>query len=268
MAGETVALLWIEDPAADRGGAIAFANASAALLARRFGSDGTTRAMPAPQVERLARLDRQEQPGAEPRRSGNGFLGRLAALGVGRERDDVQSFFDLAVVVLTFTDLVALAASTSEGRPLVAEAVRLIRDLMERNGVAYLRLSGESVIAASGFDGDRVAAARRTCKAVLQLQEGLTNLFVEAEQRPAFRIGTDMGSAIGAIVEEEGAGYILWGEALDAARAIAGSAAEGMIQISEQIHALCTDHFLVRPRGWFWLEGSGETATYYLMARA
>ena len=266
-AAGTVALLWIEDPAADRGGAIAFANASTALLAHRFGHDGTRRATPSAQVERPARLDRHERPGAEPRRSGNAFLGRLAALGVGRERNDVHAFSDLAVVVLVFTDLVALAAPTSEGRPLVADAVRLIRDLMERHGVAYLRLSGESVIAASGFDGDPVAAARRICEASLQLQEGLTNLFVEADQRPAFRIGAAMGPAIGAIVEEEGAGYNLWGEALDAARTLAGTAAEGMIQISEQIHALGTDDFLARPRGRFWLEGSGETATYYLMAR-
>ncbi len=223
--------------------------------------------MPALQVGCPARFVRQGQLGAEPRRSGNAFLGRLAALGVGRKRNDVHTFSDLAVIVLAFTDLVALVASTSEGRPLVAEAVRLIHDLMERHGVASLRLSGESMSAASGFDGDCVAAARRICEAALQLQEGLPKLLVETKQRPAFRIGTAMGPAIRAIIEEEGAGYNLWGEALDAATALAGSAAEGMSQISEQIHAFCTDDFLVRPRGRFWLEGSGETATYCLMAR-
>lgn len=76
-----------------------------------------------------------------------------------------------------------------------------------------------------------------------------------------------MGPAIRAIIEEEGAGHNLWGEALDAATALARSAADGMSQISEQIHAFCTDDFLVRPRRRFWLEGSDETATYCLMAR-
>ncbi len=210
----------------------------------------------------------QERSDAEPRRQSNAFGGRLAALSVGRERYDVDGFSDLAVLVLVFTDPVALAAPTAEGRPFVTQAVQLISKLIERKDMGYLRLSRTSGTVASGFDGNPVRAARHIGKFALHVQESLTDLFVETDQRSAFRIGLAMGSAVGAIVEEESFGFDAWSKAVDATRALAGSAAEGMIQTSGQIHVLCTDDFLVQRRGRFWLEGSGETATDFLMARA
>lgn len=265
---EVVALLWIEDAAADRAGTVAFATAAAAILARRFGGDGVAAAGSRPAPEPAVRQGEPTRTAGEPGRPGSAFLGSLTALGVGRDRQDVELFPDLTVLVLLFTDAAALAARSGAGGPLAAEAVRIIRRVLERHGIGYLRLSGESVVAASGFDGNATAAATRISESALALQEALTNLFVEADQPPALRIGIDTGPAVAAVVDEDGGGFNLWGEAVEAATALAQSAAEGMIQIGERTHVLAADALLARPRGRFWLEGRGETATFYLMARA
>ncbi|MCS6920339.1 MAG: cache domain-containing protein [Elioraea sp.] len=266
-AGETVALLWIEDAAAAPDGVRAFAEAAAAVLARRFrleaGNGVGLRSSTAP----VSQPGEPSRATAEARRPGSGFLSRLAALGVGSKEGDVEPFTDATVLVLLFTDPATLAARSASDRPLATEAVSAIRRVLEREGVGYLRLVAQSMIAASGLDGDPAAGARRMSQAALALQEAMVRLFLDADQRPAFRIGIATGDALGVVVDEDGGGFNLWGEAVEAATALAESAAEGMIQVGERTYALAADTFLVRPRGRFWLEGRGETATYYLMAR-
>ncbi|MDW8445261.1 MAG: adenylate/guanylate cyclase domain-containing protein [Acetobacteraceae bacterium] len=265
---DPLAVLSIEDAAADRHSAIAFAKAAAAILARRLGEDGLGRTERRSETAPLPRPAGHDGETAERLRPGAAFLGRLAAVGVGPDQSDVELFSDLTVLVLLFTDPAALAVRCPDGAPLLADAVRTLRRVLDGHGIGYLRLSGDTVVAASGFDGNAVAAARRMMEAALALQEALTGLLIAADQPLALRIGVDTGPAIGAVVDEEGGGFNLWGEALEAATALAQSATEGMIQIGERTHALAADGFLARPRGRFWLEGRGETATYYLMARA
>ncbi|MCS6853370.1 MAG: cache domain-containing protein [Elioraea sp.] len=265
---DPLAVLWIEDAAADRHSTIAFAKAAAAILARRLGEDGLGRTERRSETAPLPRPAGHDGETAERLRPGAAFLGRLAAVGVGPDQSDVELFSDLTVLVLLFTDPAALAVRCPDGAPLLADAVRTLRRVLDGHGIGYLRLSGDTVVAASGFDGNAVAAARRMMEAALALQEALTGLLIAADQPLALRIGVDTGPAIGAVVDEEGGGFNLWGEALEAATALAQSATEGMIQIGERTHAFAADGFLARPRGRFWLEGRGETATDYLMARA
>lgn len=73
-----------------------------------------------------------------------------------------------------------------------------------------------------------------------------------------------MGDAVGAARGT----YNLWGEAVRTAETMAASAPEAAIQASATTSALIADRFLLRPRGRFWLDGTGEVATFLLMARA
>lgn len=264
---DSVALLWIEDAAAAPDGTLAFARAAATILARRFRREPESVGGLRPSIAPVSQPGELWHATTEARRPGSGFLGRLAALGVGSKEGDVELFTDATVLFLLFTDPATLAARSASNRPLAGEAVRAIRTVLEQEGVGYLRLAGQSMIAASGLDGDAAAGARRMSRAALAVREALTCLFLEADQRPAFRIGIATGDVLGAVVDKDGGGFNLWGEAVDAAAALAESAAEGMIQVGERSYAFAADSLLVRPRGRFWLEGRGETATYFLMAR-
>jgi class 3 adenylate cyclase len=69
---------------------------------------------------------------------------------------------------------------------------------------------------------------------------------------------------IGSAVGDAAPTYNVWGEAVRGATAMAEAAPEAGIHVTETMRALLGEAFLLRPRGRFWLEGTGEMATFLL----
>jgi adenylate cyclase len=91
-------------------------------------------------------------------------------------------------------------------------------------------------------------------------------LFEEAEAEPAFRIGLDLGVAIGSRVGS-GEGFLnLWGDAVRMAGQMAASAPEGGIQATEAVRAALSAQYLFRPRGRFYLPRHGTAESFILAA--
>jgi class 3 adenylate cyclase len=269
---ETVGLLWVEDRDAEVEGAEGFARAAVAFLASRFAPRAAA-ARPLAEPVRLA-VGAAAAPPAARRLPGDGLLGaartrvflnRLAERRPGERGLAAELFRDVTVLVVRFADPVALAeAAPGEGSaPLADRAMRLLEQVAAAHGIAYLRVLGEAALAADGFDGGRERASAMAA-AALALQDGLAGLFHAAEQRPAFRIGLDTGTVIGSAVGDSAPTYNVWGEAVQGATAMAETAPEAGIHVTETMRALLGEAFLLRPRGRFWLEGTGEMATFLL----
>ncbi len=273
---ETVGLLWVEDRAAEAEGAEGFARAAAGLLAPRL----APRAAPPRQAAEPARLAVGAEPAAmAPRRlPGDGLLGaertrvflnRLADGRLAERGLAAELFRDITVLVVRFADPVSLAepAPDDASSPLADRAMRLLEQVAAAHGIAYLRVLGEAALAADGFEGGGQRAVA-VAAAALDLQDRLAALFHAAEQRSAFRIGLDTGTAIGSAVGDQARTYNVWGEAVRGATAMADSAPEAGIHVTETTRALVGETFLLRPRGRFWLDGTGEMATFLLTGRA
>ncbi|WP_439576892.1 adenylate/guanylate cyclase domain-containing protein [Elioraea sp.] len=276
---ETVGLLWIEDRATEAEGAVAFARAAAAMLALRFAGQ-VARTRPAEEPVRLAAAGGAAAPAAPQRRMpGDGFLGadrdrmfmqRLTARGIGERGFAAEIFRGITVLVLRFTDPLALAerAPDEDGSPLADHAIRVLQEIASAHGIDYVRILGESVVVADGFVTAGAERAAAVASAALDLQQQIAALFHSAEQRLSFRIGIDTGAVIGSVVGEDTRTYNIWGEAVRTAAAMAESGPEATIQITETTRALLGEGFLMQPRGRFWLDGGGELATFLLTARA
>ena len=280
-AGATLGLLWVEDRAAGIDGALAFATAAANMLALKMAPLAT-----------IATTARRQEParivasgggGAQtmdrPSMPGDGFLGadrgrvfmqRLSERGIGERGLAAEVFRDVTVLVLRFTDPVTLAEGGPDGNgsSLADQAVRIVQEVAASHGIAYLRILGESVLAADGFETGGAERAAAIAAAALELQERLTGLFHAGDHRLGFRIGIDTGTVIGSVVGQDAGTYNVWGEAVRTAIAMAESCPETTIHITETTAALIADAFLMRPRGRFWLDGVGEMATFMLAARA
>lgn len=273
---ETVGLLWVEDRTADVEGAEGFARAAGSLLAPRL----APRAAPARQLAEPVRLavGAEAAPAAARRLPGDGLLGaqrarvflnRLAERRLGERGLAAELFRDITVLVVRFADPVALAeAGPGVARaPLADQAIRLLEQVAAAHGIAYLRVLGEAALAADGFEGGGQRAAAMAA-AALELQDRLAGLFHAADQRPAFHIGLDTGTAIGSAVGDATPTYNIWGEAVRGATAMAEAAPEAGIHVTETTRALLGEAFLLRPRGRFWLDGAGEMTTYLLTGQA
>jgi adenylate cyclase len=120
------------------------------------------------------------------------------------------------------------------------------------------------VIAAAGMEGDGEAAMTSVAALSVALRDRCATLFESAGQGAEFRIGLDYGAAFGCGVGDAPRQFNLWGDAVETAEIMASSAAPGVIQVSEAAYARLRTGFLLRPRGSFYVPGTGEARTFVL----
>lgn len=181
-----------------------------------------------------------------------------------------ELFPAVTVLVLTLEEDAPLAAPVAEaGGPTLADrVVQLAQECAARHGIAYLRVMGPAVMLADGFGERAEAAPSVLAELALDLAERCAELFASLDLASAFRIGIDTGPAVGAAVGSVRRTYNLWGEAVRGAEVMAETAPLGTVQVSEAVHRRTEEQLLVRPRGRFWVAGSGEAATFLLASRA
>jgi class 3 adenylate cyclase len=173
-------------------------------------------------------------------------------------------------MVVRFTDPLALAgrrASAVQGS-LVEHLARELEAAGQKAGVPYLKLLGDEMVAAAGLSAEEAGlpAMRRMAAFALDARRCCLALFEEAEAEPAFRIGLDLGVAIGSRVGS-GSGFLnLWGDAVRLAGQMAASAPEAGIQATEAVYDALSGQYLFRPRGRFHMPRRGAMNSFILAA--
>jgi adenylate cyclase len=179
-------------------------------------------------------------------------------------------FAEVAVMVLRFTDPLLMARwrdTTGESAPasLADSIARALQEVADAHGIGYLRLLADQAVAAAGFSREEAGepAALRIAAAALETRNRCATVFEAAEMPMEFRVGIDLGVAIGSAVGRAQV-FNLWGDAVRTADRMALSAPPGAIQVTEAAYARLRQDFLFRPRGSFWLPRVGEMRTYVL----
>jgi adenylate cyclase len=253
--GRTLGAAWVEDPADTGEAAREFVAALARLLVPRL-DQRVVEAAPA--AARAA-----PTPGAvAPIRTAS-----LSAL----LPEDIQAdvYPAAAVLVARFSDPLALgrAAPEADGCTLLRRIADAAEAAAREAGVPYLALMADQLVAAAGLDAaePREAAARRIAQFALALRDAASRILDEANLPPGFRIGLEVGVAIGSpIGDDSGAGFNLWGDAVRMADHLAVTAPEAAIQASEAFYGHVQEGFLFRPRGAFHMPRIGIQRSFVL----
>jgi class 3 adenylate cyclase len=262
-----VGFLCLEDARAE--GATVFARAVAGMLAVRYaaarretpavqahepvaGLEAGARRVGGPQPENVARRrtrlpDRAAVPGGDDGR--------------------IRSFDAVAVLALIATDPVALARTTP-GERGVSAIVRLASAaarIADNHEVGYLRVCGDRLFLASGYDGvPASAAAERLALAALELRAEAAAIFAGLGHQAEFRMGLDCGPVLGAEIGTDEPELNLWGDAVRVADRLAETGLAGAIVVAQTAYACLRARFVFQARGHFYLAGSGEMPTYLL----
>jgi adenylate cyclase len=192
---------------------------------------------------------------------------RMRERGLAREGLAAQIFPEMSVLSIRFTDHLTLAQRIGEAasKALFDQLACHIEQVAAQRGVDYLKVLGDQVMAAEGFEaGDH---ATIMAEIALAAQEEGARLFSELDQRAAFRIGLDTGGVIGSPVGEGERTYNLWGEAVRTALTMSETGPVGGIHVTESAYQRLRDRYLFRVRGSFYLERVGEMSTYLLIGR-
>lgn len=176
-------------------------------------------------------------------------------------------FAEAVVMAVQLSDPRGMAARAAGEAPVADRLARLLQDVARAQGLPYLKIMGHGAVAAAGLAAGDTGAAARIADAAIALRDAWTELLEDADLPLSFRIGIALGLALGAPVGNDPAEFNLWGEAVLAAEAMAATAAPGTIQVSEAGAAPLRHAFLLRPRGSFYVAGSGASATFILAGR-
>lgn len=258
-----VGVVWLED-ATRTASARDFLRAVASMVALRLGERDTaapaaTAEAPAPALARLP---------PETGREGRSLTAELSLRGLDPATLAAEVYADVAVLVLKLTDPRMIAERGPDKAGPVADAlIRAFQDIAAAHDVPYLKLMGEELVAASGFAAGDTDAAMRLADAAIAIRDRCSGLLGEGDNRPEYRLGLDVGVAIGSPVGQEPRVFNLWGEAVRTAGAMADTALPGAIQVTEAAYERLAQAFLFRPRGRFWLPRVGEAQTYGLVGR-
>jgi class 3 adenylate cyclase len=174
----------------------------------------------------------------------------------------------MAVMVLRFTDAMAMAARLSGVPRCISDEIGCaLQQIATDNGIPYLKLAGHEIVAAAGFNPADSGAATVIADMALAARDRCVALFEESERPREFQIGIDCSLAIGGAIGSEPRVFNLWGDAVHIAGAMAVSAPPGTVQVTEAAYQRLREDFLFRPRGSFYLPHVGDTRTFVLAGR-
>jgi adenylate cyclase len=196
------------------------------------------------------------------------FTAELRARGTDPETLEAEVYSDVAVMVLHFTDPVVMATRLGEGtRCSSNEIVCAIQEIADQNGIPYLKIVGQDVVAAAGLDRAGGDAASQIADAAVAIRDRCIALFEDSARPQAFRIGIDCGVAMGSTLGATPSVFNLWGESVHTAGVMAASTLPGTVQVTESAYHALRQDFLFRPRGRFYLPRAGEIRTFILASR-
>jgi len=207
-------------------------------------------------------------PPEEPA-DGLGLDPALTASGGAGSDLGAQPRAQATILVLRLPDSVlAQEASGTDTDTLAQHIACAAQEIAAAQSIPYLKMLGASIVAAAGYgpqaDGN---AAVRLAEMAIALRERCAAFFESIEDSAEFGIGLDSGAVAGGTLGQGLGLFNLWGEAVQGAQALAGSAPAGAIQVSERTYSLLRQGFLFRPRGLFYRPGAGGIHSYILAGR-
>ena len=288
VAGRASGALWLEDDGTRRewpGHVVSFARAVANLLAIRQASFGAS-AKPSPDIDLDADSPRPAPP-TRPRvaklstpygddfdtslgrRRAAAFNARLATRADGEGGPRAEMLDSLAVMSLRLTDAAALAepADSDAKETTVAFLLRELQLAAGRHEIGYLKFLSDQMIASIDPNEDPDRGLQQIVEFAMDAKTICETVLSRHHAPYAFRIGIDLGPAIGSLVGHEHRSFAFWGEAVRMAGSMADTALPGTIQVTESVYQRLKAHYLFQLRGHHYLAGLGELSTYLLGSR-
>jgi class 3 adenylate cyclase len=204
-------------------------------------------------------------PAPEAKRS---YTAELASRGIDPAAIEGDVYSNVAIMVVHLVDPVALATRVASGENSISDQIACtLQQIARKRDVPYLKIVGQEIIGAAGFDTPDGTAALLIADVALAIRDHCLELFEDSDYRQEFRIGIDCGPAIGSEIGREPRLFNLWGEAVRTAAHMAQTGLPGTVQVTEAAYQQLRHDFLFRPRGAFYLPQVGEARTFILAGR-
>jgi class 3 adenylate cyclase len=197
------------------------------------------------------------------------FLDRMLERGLVQSSTKADVFPDVTVLVLHFTDPIALAEHSGGDKSTTAvdHLVCHFENLFDARNIDYWKIMSDQIVCATGLQENSNQPVHSIADLALSFQDKCSHLFAELDRPMEFKIGIDRGGVIGSHVGQRHKSYNIWGEAVSAASMMADNGEDGGIQVSQAAYWRLQENYLFKVRGRFYLQNIGEITTYLLTGR-
>jgi class 3 adenylate cyclase/CheY-like chemotaxis protein len=131
-------------------------------------------------------------------------------------------------------------------------------------GVEKVKTIGDAYMVVAGMPQPRADHAEAAARMALGMIEALAKVNAEIGQTFRARIGIHSGPVVAGIIGTHRFVYDVWGDTVNVASRLEGSALANRIQISERTSMLLPASYSLEPRGEIELKGKGLMTTFFL----
>jgi class 3 adenylate cyclase len=149
----------------------------------------------------------------------------------------------------------------------VAQLLDKLQGAARDEGIGYLKFFSDQVIAAVDPNEGVDTALQRLAEFATRVKADCESLFAQHHAALDFRIGIDVGPAVGSVIGRDNPAFAFWGEAVRTAIRMAESSLPGAIHVTESAYQSLRERYVFQLRGHHYLEGLGEFSTYLLGGR-
>ena len=182
------------------------------------------------------------------------------------EKQIADSFAEATVLV---AEVVDFSRATGELPPV--EQVDVLNQmfcrfdrLVTEQGLQKLKAMGATYYVIGGVPTPHPDHTRAVAEVALRMQTEALETCGDGVGPFCLRIGISCGPAVAGVIGASLLGYDVWGDTINAARAMQASAPPSGIQITQAVHERLRDDFLTEPRGAYYVADLGEVTCYLL----
>ncbi|KAG2431564.1 hypothetical protein HXX76_009578 [Chlamydomonas incerta] len=187
-----------------------------------------------------------------------------------------QQYDDVTVLVGDMVGYTTAASQLSACQvvSLLNELFGMFDDLAQRNGVYKVETTGDAILCVAGcpVPDDAVRNAVRAAGMALDMVAAVERFKPSLEGvRVQIRVGLHSGPVVAGVVGKKMPRFCLFGDTVNTASRMEGTASAMRIQVSEATATLLRESgesFALEPRGVMNLKGKGAMETFWLLAPA
>jgi len=222
-------------------------------------------------MQRLA--ERAEALQQEKARAEKLLLNVLPASIVDRmQRGEQVSAESFPEVTVFFADVVGFTSLAAEVEPravakLLNELFGMLDDLADKHRLEKIKTIGDCYMAVAGVPERSPTHAQQIADLALEAIARLNARNQGSQRKLQIRIGMHSGTVVAGIIGSKKFAYDLWGDVVNVASRLEGSAEPMRIHVSESLYARLSESYTFEERGEIDLKNRGRLRTFNLIGR-
>lgn len=185
------------------------------------------------------------------------------------EKVIADSYGEVSIVFADLVGFTNLARKISANQ--LVETLNVLFSEFDSLAVSYrvekIKTIGDAYMAISGAGNNWEGQAQRAADFAIEIRDAVARISKERDLDLNIRIGLHIGPVVAGVIGRSKPAYDCWGDSVNIASRLEGSARSGGIHISEQAYWRLRDEFVIEQGDDVDLKGVGKTHSFALSGR-